>query len=410
MNICNYSGTFKKIVGQVKKGGFMSTYRSGWYTLLSQLTTKGNARKNFHQEKIMVKQLATEYLKARGGLVEKLSLKLELLDNFYANTAKAQQNLEVEKIILSTIIEHHCMQRVDLKAKYYNHKIKIKKINLGLTTCSMHIGIEEVKRYKHLNKDTVTVNNTHRLELVKENGVWKIEDHFYEDDFQSVLYAYQSKLQVDELNKAKDTYLSNVRNSIAHETLRKENAVQEENIKRMLEELYSRDDIKPYNRSEAIEYALEYALEPNPTWKDYEKFGGDCTNFTSQCLYIGGIPFNKQGHDINNQWYWYSDSYRTPSWTSSTFFLDYTLADREVGLVAHLGDKEDLRLGDMVQLGRIGKSTHSMIVTEFVYSKNEKDKVIDYLVCQHSDNAKNLPLSTKPLPRIYILIDGYKPK
>lgn len=388
----------------------MDTYRSGWYTLLSGLIGRQETIRGSQQEKMMVKQLASQYLKTRGGLIENLNLALERLDCFYADTAKAKQNLEEEKIILSTIIEHHSMQRVDLKAKYYTHKINMRKISLKQTTCTIFITTEEMKHYRHLNKDTFITNDTHRLELIKQDGEWKIEGHFYEDDFKRVLYAYQSKLGVEDLNKAKDTYLSNVRNSIEHEDIRKANRSQEESVKQMLEGLYKEEDIMPYNRSEAVEYALEYAIDANPTWHEYEDLGGDCTNFTSQCLYIGGIPFNQGGEDINKQWYWYSDSYRTPSWTSSTFFLDYTLADRKVGLVAHLGDKEDLRLGDMVQLGSIGKTSHSMIVTEFVYDKTEKDKVIDYLVCQHSDNAKNLPLSTKPLPRIYILIDGYKTK
>ncbi len=45
-----------------------------------------------------------------------------------------------------------------------------------------------------------------------------------------------------------------------------------------------------YNGREARRYANQYALSPNP---DYREFDGDCANFVSQCLYAGGIPQDK---------------------------------------------------------------------------------------------------------------------
>lgn len=33
-----------------------------------------------------------------------------------------------------------------------------------------------------------------------------------------------------------------------------------------------------YNREEATKYATKWALSRNPAYKDYEKWGGDCTN------------------------------------------------------------------------------------------------------------------------------------
>ena len=58
-----------------------------------------------------------------------------------------------------------------------------------------------------------------------------------------------------------------------------------------------------YNRELAVKYATDWAQDRNPNYKDYEKWGGDCTNFVSQCLHEGGIPFDHHGNDILKQWY-----------------------------------------------------------------------------------------------------------
>ena len=56
-----------------------------------------------------------------------------------------------------------------------------------------------------------------------------------------------------------------------------------------------------YNRQLAAKYAMDWAESRNPQYKDYEKWGGDCTNFVSQCLHAGGIPFDHNGNNILKQ-------------------------------------------------------------------------------------------------------------
>ena len=41
-----------------------------------------------------------------------------------------------------------------------------------------------------------------------------------------------------------------------------------------------------YNREAAVSYARRWALGRNPAYMDYELWGGDCTNFISQCLEV----------------------------------------------------------------------------------------------------------------------------
>ncbi len=53
--------------------------------------------------------------------------------------------------------------------------------------------------------------------------------------------------------------------------------------------------LKRYERQKAIDYARAWALGRNPVYHDYEKYGGDCTNYISQCLHAGNIPFDESG-------------------------------------------------------------------------------------------------------------------
>ncbi|HOA54831.1 MAG TPA: amidase domain-containing protein, partial [Clostridiales bacterium] len=59
--------------------------------------------------------------------------------------------------------------------------------------------------------------------------------------------------------------------------------------------------IKPYDRDKAVRYAHRWAYERNPAYYDFEKLGGDCTNFASQCIYAGSGIMN---HTPVYGWYY----------------------------------------------------------------------------------------------------------
>lgn len=46
-----------------------------------------------------------------------------------------------------------------------------------------------------------------------------------------------------------------------------------------------------YAKANACSYALQWALSRNPLFNDYSNSGGDCANFTSQCLNAGGMTY-----------------------------------------------------------------------------------------------------------------------
>ena len=168
--------------------------------------------------------------------------------------------------------------------------------------------------------------------------------------------------------------------------------------------------LKRYNRQKAIDYARKWALDRNSVYHDYENYGGDCTNFISQCLRAGEIPFDESGSDSTKKWYWYSDAKRTPSWTSAKPFVTYLIGNnkqgtKNYGVYATFCRYEELELGDLVQKRINGVLTHTMIVTSKVFDVD--GELTDHLICQHSYDLKDFPLSQKDGVHSYIKIHGY---
>lgn len=165
-----------------------------------------------------------------------------------------------------------------------------------------------------------------------------------------------------------------------------------------------------YDRKSAVNYAFKWALDRNPRYTDYEALGGDCTNFISQCVHAGNIPFDHEGDDILKQWYWYSDMVRTPSWTAAEPFYKYITGNNSdntsnYGIYAKEVNYEELEIGDIVQLiYENNLAYHNMIISDKVF---QDGILVDYKICQHTYDLYNYPLSLKPGIKRYIKILGY---
>ncbi|CAG8496847.1 4485_t:CDS:2 [Dentiscutata heterogama] len=88
-----------------------------------------------------------------------------------------------------------------------------------------------------------------------------------------------------------------------------------------------------YDRQKAVNYAGQYCLHPNSNYENYDKKGGDCTNFASQVLHAGGIP-------TDNIW-----KPGSTAWVNVQAFYNY--------LISHNLAKEcqltELKPGDFIQ-------------------------------------------------------------
>lgn len=167
--------------------------------------------------------------------------------------------------------------------------------------------------------------------------------------------------------------------------------------------------LQEYDREKAVAYARQWALSHNPAFANYENYGGDCTNFISQCIHAGNIPFDHDGKNVLEKWYWYSEYSRTPTWTAAEPFYKYITGNnsektQNFGIYARDAEYNELEIGDIAQLVFDSNAYHTMIITQVIL---DGDYLVDYLESQHTYDLLDYPLSLKEGERRYIKILGY---
>ena len=78
--------------------------------------------------------------------------------------------------------------------------------------------------------------------------------------------------------------------------------------------------VQDYDRAAVVRYAKQWALKRNPAYYDYEKLGGDCTNFASQCVYAGSRLMN---YTPDLGWYYIDANRKAPAWTGVGYFWNF---------------------------------------------------------------------------------------
>ena len=163
---------------------------------------------------------------------------------------------------------------------------------------------------------------------------------------------------------------------------------------------------KPYDRTRAVTYAETWALGRNPLFLNFAGRGGDCTNFTSQCLLAGSCTMD---FTPDFGWYYRTPAARAPAWTSVAFFYDFiteqplfALENAGVGPFGREVRAREIEIGDFIQLADDeGDYYHTLIITGFEPN--------DILICAHTDDALNRRLSTYNFASLrFIHIDGVR--
>ena len=148
-----------------------------------------------------------------------------------------------------------------------------------------------------------------------------------------------------------------------------------------------------YDREQAVAYAIRWALDRNPAFYDYEKLGGDCTNFISQVLLNGGAPMD---YKETFGWYYLTANRKSPSWTAVEPLYRYLIQPKKRGLFAVPATRESVILGDVIQLSFDGVTfRHTTVITE----KREGE----LYVCAHSFDSKNRPISSYSYKKLRFL-------
>jgi len=163
---------------------------------------------------------------------------------------------------------------------------------------------------------------------------------------------------------------------------------------------------RPYYRERAVMYARRWALSRNPLFLDFTGTGGDCTNFVSQCILAGSCVMN---FTPTYGWYFRSSADRAPAWSGVeamnnflTGLPEFAMANGGVGPYGREVPDRLVRMGDVVQLADVtGDFYHTLIVSAVLPD--------DFLVCAHTDDALDRPLSTYRFASVrYIHIDGVR--
>ncbi len=152
-----------------------------------------------------------------------------------------------------------------------------------------------------------------------------------------------------------------------------------------------------YDRAKAMAYAHQWALRRNPQYYDFERIGGDCTNFASQVLYAGAGVMNPTP---TYGWYYHHLNSRAPAWAGVEFLYRFLVNNKGVGPVAIETDVSEMEVGDIIQLSFDGTSFgHSPVVV----SVGPIPAVSNILVAAHSFDVDNHPLSRYSYQRIRFL-------
>ena len=160
--------------------------------------------------------------------------------------------------------------------------------------------------------------------------------------------------------------------------------------------------LQDYDRTAAVMYAHQWAYGRNPAYYDYEKLGGDCTNFASQCIFAGSGIMN---FTPTFGWYYIDANQKAPAWTWVMYIWNFlSRKGFSIGPVGEPCRLEDLRPGDIVQLSFKGTDfQHSPVVV----SVGAVPTLENTLVAAHSYDADNRPLSTYEFRDIrYLHITG----
>ena len=121
---------------------------------------------------------------------------------------------------------------------------------------------------------------------------------------------------------------------------------------------------KEYLRNNVLEYAYEWAYKRNPAYYNYDKLGGDCTNFVSQCIYAGSKIMN---YTKTFGWYYINANNKSPSWTGIEYLYNYFTRKSGVGPIGKASKRNHLQVGDFVQLSFSGDIfAHTLLVTNII--------------------------------------------
>lgn len=146
--------------------------------------------------------------------------------------------------------------------------------------------------------------------------------------------------------------------------------------------------VTSYNRDKAVAYAHKWAFSRNPAYYNFNKIGGDCTNFTSQCILNGDAAMN---YTPVYGWYYNNTNSRSPSWAGVDYLYAFMVSNQGQGPFAQDVAMEKIQPGDFVQL-KLNKTYFQH--TPFVVETGTPPTLDNILISAHSLDSDNRPLGS----------------
>ncbi len=178
-----------------------------------------------------------------------------------------------------------------------------------------------------------------------------------------------------------------------------------------------------YDRAKAKAYIDTYWKNYNPAYPSFHHGGGDCTNFISQVLYAGGMPWADDGNPANHKkstnWYCKqgatakdSEKRITFSWKISAVFKAHWIKRVAVHNIYSYTDSirrieeisNGVYIGDVVQFCySSGVPYHTLVVTGF--NKDPEYHIRDIVLASHDidSNTRSLYRTMLKYPSDYRL-------
>ena len=363
---------------------------------------------------------------------------MDVVENYFSERMDVLSKLEMNSSIknyllndidyyeLDTLIKYRKLQIGDLRFKKINQTVELNNIEVEGEKAQVDVVLDEPITFNDSSDVISEESIEHNLTLICINNEWKIQHDDFDSDFKELFEKQQT-------NTSRKVMSSNNNLRNIQKQILTEEATEVSNKKKELEKIKTENDnqeknlnkikakatefkFKKYDREAASLYARKYAKNPNKDYPFYGKpdYKGDCTNFTSQCLYAGGIVTDNVG---KYQWYKLNSA-----WRGANKFYEYWNNNKgsgsTKGLKASKSIFKDIRLADLIEKKPENAVTHTVIVTGYKVDSwgfNDPWKYkYDVLICQHSDDKKSGMLKDYPLSAkkwstketIYVKISG----
>ncbi|MEN6579509.1 MAG: amidase domain-containing protein [Anaerolineaceae bacterium] len=243
-------------------------------------------------------------------------------------------------------------------------------------------------------------NLEHEINLVKEDGEWKIVSDQYEDYLWRLLNTseFTKGEMINRIDQSLQE-LENLDNSSPQQTK---------------EEIPTPNSILGggYYRDGAVAYAHQWAFDRNSAYYNFDAWDGDCTNFVSQAMHEGGgIPETASSYGQGALgWFYDNASNYAAAWTGVYPLYDFVINGHfwAGGPEGVISTAENLQVGDIIMYDLRdypSEYDHSVIVVEMVDLGNGS---LFPLIAAHSEDKDNYPFTAFNYYRTYSLhITGY---